>query len=327
MTQVSVILATYNRKDDLLECVDSILGQTYRDFEIILLDDGSNDGSASAFLDRWSAVVCDSDEAEEFLSDPIDHGKLSFCIDGIPVHYIARDNRGCSKAFNCGLKIARGNLICFTNPEVRWMPTRLEKQVRSFRRKTPVVISISGLIPLRNGRPLKKPVFPGEGGWLFPDVINDDYLPYTTALIDYRCFERIGGFDENLPNCEDFDLWVRLTANFPVHTVQESLLYAPFRNRNGQGSWGAHRYRVYALEKAFQSGYLIPQYRRMVAEQIVVKCEKLVSGFQKKNNSERANFYERKRRKFASEVRKLKASTPKPKVAEKERDLLTSGVS
>lgn len=311
MPRVSVILATSNRRDDLLECVTSILNQSYRDIELIVMDDGSTDGSPSAFLDRWSDSMVDSIEGvgESFIQDD---NRLTFVIDGIPVFYVQQGNRGCSRAFNCGLKRARGDYVAFADPEVRWHPRRIEKQIRVFREKPKVVICVAGLIPSRNGRQLKA-VQPGEGGWLFRDVVNDRYMPYTTALIDRRAFGRVGGFDENLPSCEDYDLWVRLTANFPVHTVNEGLVRGP--RKVGGNSWSANRYRVYALEKAFQSGYLVSEYRCIVAEQIVAKCEKLVNGFEKKNNTERASFYERKRRKFASEVRKLKASSRDPVTA------------
>ena len=306
MTHVSVILATFNRKDEVLGCVESILDQTYKDFELLIMDDGSIDGTAAAFLDRWGDSVPEAGMAEEFIKNPLQFGKLSLPVNGVSVHYVYQKNRGFSNACNRGFRMARGMLVAFVDPDIRWAPRRLERQTRIFHdRKT--IISVAGQTLVKNGRTAKRPMLPGSAGWIFGEVINDRAVSYNAALIHRRCLEIIGGFDENLPHCEDYDLWVRLTANFPIHTLLEPLIYSP-QNRGERRSWATNRFRVYALEKAFQSGYLNPEYRAMVAEQIVSKCQKLVEGFQHKKNTERANFYERKRRKFTSEVRKLSAS-------------------
>jgi glycosyltransferase involved in cell wall biosynthesis len=314
MATVSVILPTCNKKDELMSSLDTILGQSYRNFELIIMDDGSTDATFESIADRWKDCLDEPLDIARAIKSPRDRRLVAFTIDGIPCRYVYQRNRGFSTACNRGVRLARGKLISVTDPEVRWFPERLGQQVRYFQSKTGVYINVVGHIPMRNGTPLKKPSTPGPGGWLFEEIICDRQLSYNAALIHRKCLDVIGGFDENLPNCENYDLWVRLSANFPIHTFEEPMFYTPHRvSPDGKSGWATHRFRVYALEKAFQSGYLNSDYRRMVAEQIVAKCEKLVDGFKQKDNTERANFYERKRKKFSAEVRKLHASRPKPR--------------
>lgn len=309
---VSVILPTCNKKDELLVSLDSILNQNYRSFELIIMDDGSTDTTFESIAERWKDNLDEPLDIARAIRNPRERRNVTFTIDGIPLRYVYQRNRGFSTACNRGVRLARGKLVSVSDPEIRWFPERLSQQVRFFQTKTGVYITVAGQIPMRNGTPLKKASTPGPGGWLFEEIICDRQLSYNAAIIHRKCLDVIGGFDENLPNCENYDLWVRLSANFPIHTMQESLIYTPHRNSDGKSTWATHRFRVYALEKAFQSGYLNSEYRRMVAEQIVFKCEKLVEGFKQKDNTERANFYERKRKKFSAEVRKLTASQPKP---------------
>ncbi|MBD3334082.1 MAG: glycosyltransferase [Candidatus Eisenbacteria bacterium] len=308
---VSVIVPTHNRRQALVPCIESILKQRFRGFELIIIDDGSADGSVEEVLQRWIDSVENPDEAALFIHNPRERRQFCFCVNGVPVSYYYQRNRGFSTACNRALRKARGSLVSVTDPDVVWAPERLARQVQYFHSHRGVYISVSGHIPMRNQQPLKKPVLPGPGGWLFEDIIRERALSYNTALIHRRCLEIIGGFDENLPQCENYDLWVRLTAHFPVHALEQPLVQIPRRTPDAKTAWGTHRFRVYALEKAFQSGYLNAEYRRLVAEQVVFNCEKLVQGFKARDNMERANFYERKRKKFASEVRKLHATRPR----------------
>jgi glycosyltransferase involved in cell wall biosynthesis len=321
MTHVSVILPTYNRKEEALECVASILDQTFREFELLVVDDGSTDGTAASFVERYGEAAVDRDAAASFAARPVPKQPLDFCVNGTRVRYVYQKNMGFSTACNRGLALSRGAYVAIAEPDVRWLPDRLEKQIQVIRRTPGVLVLLGGAIPVRNGQPGKKVRLPGPGGWLFEQIIRDEVPPYTAALFHRRCLEVINGFDENLPNCADYDLWVRITAKFPIHTLAEPVLYLPARSLDSRGGWASHRFRVYALEKAFQTGYLNPEYRRMVAEQIVEKCRILVEGYQKKNSLERANFYERKRRRFASEVRKLQAT----RIQALEANLATAG--
>jgi hypothetical protein len=151
---------------------------------------------------------------------------------------------------------------------------------------------------------------------MFEETLEASPMSTSAVIAHRRCFAACGVFDENLPACDEYDLWVRLAARYPIYYLADGPVVTRTSSK-GDGSsrtWSWDRFRVYALEKAFQSGHLTPDQRFVVAQQIVEKCERLVEGFRRQRSDERSNFYERKRRRFAQEVRKLRASRVAPVV-------------
>ena len=127
-------------------------------------------------------------------------------------------------------------------------------------------------------------------------------------MVRRSCLGNEAPFDENLPVCEEFDFWLRLTSRFRVARIDVAHQSDGPRVRTDE--WGLERFRVYALEKAYQSGNLSPLSRHRVAEELVTQCDHLVEGYRRRENHERANFYDRKKKRFAQEVAKLDLSDP-----------------
>ena len=113
-------------------------------------------------------------------------------------------------------------------------------------------------------------------------------------------------FDENLPLCEEYDFWLRLGSRFQIGRI-EAQLQAP-AGSTPKYEWGMERYRVYALEKAYQGGFLGPALRHRVAKELVLQCDRLVQGYGQRQNQQRASFYERKKKHFAQAVAKFDLS-------------------
>jgi glycosyltransferase involved in cell wall biosynthesis len=310
MVRVSVVVPTHNKKEMVTEAIESVLAQSYRDCELIVVDDGSTDGTPLHVFSTFGAQP----EAIEILSKmnpnavrPFSH---SFAHDGIPIqyHYIA--NRGLSAARNRGIKFAHGSCVAFLEAEDLWNPAHLETHATFHEENDWARVSHIGECHVRDrSRAGKARKAPPASGWIFQQALETSPICISAAMAHRTCFAECGGFDENLPACEDYDLWLRFAARYPIHFLEGTeIVRRSSRFQSSNRSWTWDRYRVYALEKSFQSGKLNAEQRLLVAEEIVKKCERLVEGFKRQKSEERANFYERKRKRFALEVRKLRAS-------------------
>ncbi|MCK4305695.1 MAG: glycosyltransferase family 2 protein [Candidatus Eisenbacteria sp.] len=314
MARVTVIVPTHNKKEPVAEALRSVLSQTFRDFEIVVSDDGSTDGTPLHLLRMLGAQP----DALEILSrmsptsiKPFSH---AFSQNGVTVQYHYGSNRGLSAARNRGIRSARGDYIAFIEAEDEWQREHLEVQMAFLESHPDARLCRVAERYVKDGKPRKNRNTSTASGWIFEAALEASPMS-TSALLAHRsCFASCGAFDENLPACDEYDLWLRFAARYPIYYIPDGPIVTR-KSARGDGSsrtWSWDRFRVYALEKAFQSGHLSPNQRFMVAQEIVRKCERLVQGFRRQRSDERSNFYERKRRRFAQEVRKLRSSKVAP---------------
>lgn len=309
MSRVSVVVPTYNRKESVAEALRSVLAQTFRDFEIVVADDGSTDGTPVNLFQTLGAQP----EAIEALTrmnptsiKPFSH---AFSNDSLAIQYHYGINRGLSTARNRGIRAARSDFIAFIEAEDLWEPDHLKTQVDFLEMHPGSKVCRVSERNVKDGKPRVSRNSSTASGWIFEATLEASPMCTSAVLIHRSCFTACGAFDENLPACDEYDLWLRLASRYPVHYLEGPTVTRRSGRPDGSSrAWGWDRFRVYALEKAFQSGHLSPTQRFLVAEQIVHKCERLVEGFRRQKSEERSNFYERKRRRFAQEVRKLRAS-------------------
>ncbi len=309
MPQVSVIIPTYNRCGSLIQTLRSALNQTYQDIEIIVIDDGSGDDSAVEVLREFGP---DPERAESIWRHrtPSKSGTcgFGFWTPRIPLQYIyLNPSRGIGAARNKGVAASQGEHIAFLEPGFIWNSTYLERQMEFLESHPAVWIAHGRICSARatgkNGKKRCRVPAPIQ----FEDVVGGTDL-HASAVVARKGFIEIhGGFDENLPSCEDYDLWIRIASHVPIMLIPDALTVAG--DVTAPPAWTLDRYRVYALEKAFQSGHLNADQRHRVAEEMIRRCDSLVTGYRQKNNTERANFYERKRKKFEIEVSKLDLSS------------------
>lgn len=309
MPTVSVIIPTFNAGEGLIETLRSALDQSFHDIEILVVDDGSSDESAVEILRRFGP---DPDRAEALWRQRAASSAgtcgFGFWTRDLPLQYLYQPNRGMGTARNRGLQLAHGELIAFLEPDYVWDKDHLQHHISFLSDRLDAWISHGRVMsrshpPSRNGR---KKVRSGTP-MVFSDVVAGTGVCASAIVIRRRCMEIHGSFDENLPSCEDYDLWIRIAAHVPIYQVPGSLVY--MKRSPAPPSWSLDRYRVYALEKAFQSGHLNSEQRHRVAEELVDRCGILVDGYRKRNNTERSNFYDRKKKKFELEVTKLDMSS------------------
>jgi glycosyltransferase involved in cell wall biosynthesis len=188
MPAVSVVIPTYNRAEMLAQALRSVLAQTFTDYEVIVVDDGSTDGTA---------------EVVESFTDQ-------------RIKYLRQENRGSSAARNAGVEKAEGKYVAFLDSDDAWLPEKLEVQVAAFERHPTV-----GLVSCRSLTidPSNECAFPLEllrppGDEIVADfhaeiIVSNRFM--TPALMVKRAvIEKVGGFDENLVYAEDWDLWIRI---------------------------------------------------------------------------------------------------------------------
>jgi glycosyltransferase involved in cell wall biosynthesis len=201
MPAVSVIMPTYNRAKLLGRAIQSILDQTYQDFELIIVDDGSTDDTESL--------------VKSFNSEKI--------------RYIRhRKNRGASAGRNTGIRSAQGEYVALQDSDDEWMPEKLEKQMRAFATAPPEVgVVYTGFYIIVNNKKKYMPsasITPKDGN-IFSSIIKGEYLVSPqTIVVKRECFERAGMFDERFPAMEDWELSLRLSRHYHFKYINEPLV-------------------------------------------------------------------------------------------------------
>ncbi|MDZ8221837.1 MULTISPECIES: glycosyltransferase [unclassified Nostoc] len=200
MPNVSVIIPTYQRADLVSETIESVLAQTYTDYEIIVVNDGSTDNTREV---------------------------LAQFKDKITV--IHQENKGLPAARNTGIIASRGRYIAFVDDDDLWIPYKLEKQVACFESNPNIGLVYSNMIYFKDNRVFSSKMWPK--GSHPSGVLQDwmlfmiDYIPVPTVVVRRECFDEVGLFDETLTSCEDYDLWLRIIEKFPVHFLNEPVAF------------------------------------------------------------------------------------------------------
>lgn len=201
---VSVVIPTYNRKHTLKRAMDSVLNQTYKNIEIIIVDDGSNDGTL--------------DFVQECYGD----------LENL-VYVINETNLGPAGSRNAGVNYAKGEYIAFQDSDDEWEYNKLEKQMELFEKHPEV-----GMVYC--GQKWQEPngewsMYPGEieerfskTGDVFSTLLVHALIGTPTMLIRKDCFFEVGGFQTELKALEDYEFSIRFAKNYRIEMVEEPLL-------------------------------------------------------------------------------------------------------
>lgn len=198
--QVSVIIPTYKRAHLLPRAILSVLNQTFEDFELLVVDDGS--------VDDTRQVVARFQEQD------------------LRVGYIWKESSGgAASPRNVGIRRARGEYIAFLDDDDEWMPEKIEKQVALFARSTKENLACVGCsflnINVNNGR-VAAVHAPGRGN-ILRKLLEECFLLPSVALLKREVFNEVGLFDENTVPAEDQDMWIRLAQKYHFDFVNEPL--------------------------------------------------------------------------------------------------------
>ena len=249
----SVIIPLYNKAPYVKKALETVCAQTYRDYEIIVINDGSTDNSA---------VV-----ADEYLK----------ATDGIDYQIISQQNAGVSAARNSGVAASSGDYIAFLDADDWWEPTYLEKMAKLIEDYPEAGLYASNYVYYKPGK-TRVAVNNIETGYFnYPKAYYEGgAMPAGTGavLIPRKIYNEVGGFRTHLWMAEDFDLWIRIAIRYNVAFLNEPLAYY---NQVVELKWRAIGKLYPPIRQfAFDSDYLIPHQENDIAIKKVVDMVKII---------------------------------------------------
>ncbi|MDY6831637.1 MAG: glycosyltransferase family A protein [Thermodesulfobacteriota bacterium] len=261
---VSVVIPTCNRGPMVTDAVASVLSQDYPAIETIVVDDGSSDDTP---------------------------GRLSLLKDRVTL--ITQENRGVSAARNAGVAHARGEYIAFLDSDDRWLPEKISTQIAFFVSHPEALICQTEEAWIKNGKPLSpRARHKKRSGMIFEPSLALCLVSPSAVMMRKKFFLDVGGFDESLPACEDYDLWLRISMAHPIHLIETPLVIKQ-GGHDGQLSAmpGLDRYRIYAICKAIDTGRLSDGQHRAALAMLKKKCRIYAAGCEKRGRHEEAARY------------------------------------
>lgn len=262
---VSVIIPTYNRGTMVCDALDSVLAQDYRPMEVIVVNDGSTDDT----MERLKAY-------------------------GDGIHVIEQANKGVSSARNAGIQRAKGDYLAFLDSDDRWEKGKLTAQVDFFQNHPDALICQSDEIWIRNGKrvnPMNK--HKKLSGMIFEPSLRLCLVSPSAVIIKRDLFDEVGLFDETLPACEDYDLWLRIACRYPIYTTEDKHVIKTGGHEDQLSrAPGLDRYRIKAIMNILKSAALNPEQTAEARDVLMEKCRIYAQGCRKRSKDSEATYYE-----------------------------------
>ena len=266
MAAVSVVIPTFNRAQKVVRAISSVLSQTFTDVEIIVVDDGSTDGTKK--------------EVAQF--------------DDLVTYVAHSSNLGVSAARNTGIKGSGAPLIAFLDSDDHWLPEKLAVQVCFFDEHPEAVACQTEELWIRNGRrvnPMKKHLKPS--GDIFEPSLKLCLVSPSAVMLKRSFLDEVGFFDEDLPVCEDYDLWLRISCRYPIHLIKEALVVKEGGHPDQLSARhkGMDRFRIKALVKLIKSGVLNEEQLAVTIKELSSKCRIYGNGCIKRGKMEEGECF------------------------------------
>lgn len=263
---VSVVIPTYNRWPMVGEAVQSVLAQTFDRFELIVVDDGSTDSTVPSLSQRDSRLKV-----------------------------VTQPRAGVASARNAGVAMSRGKYIAFLDSDDLWSPAKLAVQTNFMERDSGMGICQTEETWIRNGiRVNPKLKHRKPSGDIFRRSLELCLVSPSAVMMTKELFDWAGRFDESLPVCEDYDLWLRIAVCHPVYLIDRPLVI----KRGGHADqlscsvWGLDRFRVLAIAKLLRSAGLVGDKRQWALNTLRKKIAILSAGAAKRGKVKDACKFE-----------------------------------
>ena len=228
MPRVSIVIPAYDAMRYLPETVNSALAQSFTDFEIIIVNDGSTDG-----IEAWYSGLADS-----------------------RVTLISQSNQGKSVAVNNGLAQSQGEYIAFLDADDLWETTKLEKQVSCLDASPSVgLVYTWTALADETGQPTGRVLASHAEGNVWKSLILKNILTCgSTPMVRRQCFDDVGVFDPDLPPAEDWDMWLRIATHYDFAVIKEPLVRYRKHRGNTSARWQLmQKSSSLVLDRAFKS--------------------------------------------------------------------------
>jgi len=235
---ISVIIPTYNRRQTIGRSIDSVLNQTLFPSEIIVVDDGSTDGTSDYIQSNFPSI-----------------------------RLLQQSNKGVSSARNMGIRSSNSDWVALLDSDDEWFPKKLEKQVMTLSQNLDIKFCHTEEIWIRNGvrvNQMKK--HQKYGGHIFNKCLDMCRISPSSVLFHRSILDDVGYFDKDQKVCEDYDLWLRITAKYPVLYIDESLIkkYGGHEDQLSKVKDGIESHRIKVLEKLIMQKFTSVQKNAML---------------------------------------------------------------
>lgn len=261
---VSVIIPTHNREHTLRRALDSVLAQTRPPAEVIVVDDGSVDGTSRLVADGYPAV-----------------------------RYLHQAHAGVSAARNRGIATARGQWLALLDSDDEWLPHKLEAQLDLVDRCPGHRLVHGNEIWIRRGRRVNPMIKHAKsGGWIYEKCLPRCVISPSAVMVHRTLFDDVGVFDETLPVCEDYDLWLRICALHPVLYVDGPVIvkYGGHDDQLSARYRGMDRFRIQALVNMLESNGLTASQRQATTQTLAEKIGIYMNGARKRDRYDEVAF-------------------------------------
>ena len=268
--QISVIIPTFNREKIISRAIDSVLHQDLLPYEVIVVDDGSTDNTFNVLKSYNTQIKA-----------------------------ITKIHSGVSATRNIGINEARGQWIAFLDSDDEWLPNKLSEQFAYLQKHPETRILQTDEQWIRNKiRVNTNKKYLKKSGNIFKDCLKTCIVGPSTVICERSLLQEMGGFDEHLPVCEDYDLWIRIAAKYPIPLLDKVLInkYGGHADQLSLTTPAMDRFRVQSLEKIYQDPSLSPEQRNEVLNELILKLSYLHEGALRRQKD--VEFYREKLKKY-----------------------------
>ena len=267
--KISVVIPTLNRINTLQRALDSVINQTYKPAEIIVVDNGSSDGT------------------------------LKFLREQYPKITILTENKiGVSSARNKGIKKSIYQWIALLDSDDAWHPRKLEIQTSMLDSALKEYNLIhTDEVWFRNNKHINQmKKHKKQGGYIFERCLSLCCISPSSVLFKKNILDKVGLFDESLPVCEDYDMWLKICSSEEVLFAQDKLTYkyGGHKDQLSKSYWGMDRFRIKSIENIIKNFDLTYNQKKQAKKELIKKLKIIINGAFKRNNLSIVNEFSTK---------------------------------
>ena len=267
--KISVVIPTLNRINTLQRALDSAINQTYKAAEIIVVDNGSSDGT------------------------------LKFLREQYPKITILTENKiGVSSARNKGIKKSINQWIALLDSDDAWHPRKLEIQTSMLDSALKEYNLIhTDEVWFRNNKHINQmKKHKKQGGYIFERCLSLCCISPSSVLFKKNILDKVGLFDESLPVCEDYDMWLKICSSEEVLFAQDKLTYkyGGHKDQLSKSYWGMDRFRIKSIENIIKNFDLTYNQKKQAKKELIKKLKIIINGAFKRNNLSIVNEFSTK---------------------------------